>query len=116
MKKGWFPNLNSAVMAWATPTDVFIIGKRIVDYKTIESMYQKNVKLFRVPSGQQLDMKREGQRAWNNETVYADVSLDLNVDDIIIFQDPSCKKYRIMNKTDWSQFGFIEYQITSDYQ
>ena len=113
MKK--FPNMRSAVMAWAEPTVVFISAKRQNDYKTTESYFQVTVSLFRVPTGQQLEMKAEGQRRWNTETIYADNALDLKVDDIIIFECQSGKKFRVMNKTDWNQFGYVEYQVTSDY-
>lgn len=116
MKKlGYFPNLNSAIMAWAKPTNIFIAAKRLHDFKVIESYFEKTVSIFRVPTGQQLEMKHEGQRSWNNETIYTDNSLDLKVDDIIIFECAESQKFRILNKTDWSQYGFNEYHITSDY-
>lgn len=114
MKK--FPSMKSAVMAWASPTQVWISAKRQVDYKTVESYYEKTVNLFRVPTGQQLEMKPEGQRRWNTETIYSSVELDLRVDDIIVFECKDGQKFRVMNKTDWNQFGYIEYQVTSDYR
>jgi len=113
--KGWFPNLNSAVMAWAQDTRIFVVGKRQEDYKTYETYYEYKLKIFRVPSGQQLEMKKEGQRSWNNETIYTDNSVDINVDDIIYFEDVKSKRYRIMNKTDYTDFGFVKYEIMSDY-
>lgn len=111
-----FPNMRSAVMAWATTTEVFVTGKRLVDFKVIESYYEKTVKLFRVPTGQQLEMKPEGQRKWNTETVYSDISLDLKVDDIVVFECRDGEKFRVMNKSDWNQFGYVEYELTSDYR
>ena len=114
MKK--YPNMRSAVMAWASPTRVFISAKRQIDFKTVESYYDKTVNIFRVPTGQHLDMKPEGQRRWNTETVYADASLDLRVDDIIIFDCADGQKFRVIDKTDWSKFGYVEYGVTSDYR
>ena len=114
MKK--FPNMRSAVMTWAEPTVVFISAKRSTDYKTTESYFKSTVNLFRVPTGQQLEMMHEGQRKWNTETIYADASLDLKVDDIIIFECADGQKFRVLNKTDWSTFGYVEYHVTSDYR
>jgi len=111
-----FPNMRSAVMAWAVPTTVFVSAKRQVDFKTVESYFEKTVNMFRVPTGQQLEMKHEGQRRWNTETIYADNQLDLRVDDIIIFDCADGQKFRVMNKTDWNQFGYVEYHVTSDYR
>lgn len=110
-----FPNMHAAVMAWASPTLVYVIGKRMVDFKTVESYTEHQVNLVRIPSGQQLDMKPEGQRRWNMETIYADNAFDLRVDDNITFDCINSQRFRIMNKTDWSQYGFIEYQVISDY-
>lgn len=110
------PNINSAVMAWASDTRVFISAKRIQDYKTVESYYENTVKILRIPTGQKLEMKPEGQRKWNTELLYSDNSLDLKLDDIIIFEREDSQKFRVTDKTDWNQFGFIEYRITSDYQ
>lgn len=111
-----FPNMRSAVMAWAVPTEVWITAKRQVDYKTVESTFQKTIHLFRVPTGQQLEMKLEGQRRWNAETIYADAELDLRVDDVIIFDSETSPKYRVINKVDWNAFGYAEYSILSDYR
>jgi len=107
--------MNSAVMAWAKSTRVFVAGKRIQDYKTYETYYEHVMKIFRVPSGQALEMKPEGQRSWNRETLYTDNKFILDVDDIIYFEDTDSEKFRITNKTDWTQFGFVQYDIVSDY-
>jgi hypothetical protein len=60
-------------------------------------------------------MKPEGQRKWNSETVYADNSLDLKVDDIIIFGCISGQRFRVISKTDYNQYGYVEYSVLSDY-
>ena len=111
-----FPNMRDAVMAWAVPTEVWVTGKRQVDYKTVESNFQKTVRMFRVPSGQPLDMSSDGQRKWNSETIYADNTLELKVDDIIIFNSEASPRYRVINKVDWKAFGYFEYTIVSDYR
>jgi len=102
-------------MAWAKPTTVFVTAKRQQDFKTVESYFEKRVNLFRVPTGQNIDMRKEGQRRWNTETVYADADLDLKIDDIIFFDRKDSEKFRVKTKTDWNQFGYVEYQVISDY-
>ena len=115
MKKKSFPNMRSAVMAWAIPTKIFIVCKKQVDFKTEEYLVEKNIKLVRVPSGQDLEMKKEGQRKWNDETIYSSTDLDLKVDDMIIFECISGSKFRIMNKINFNDFGFIQYDLTSTF-
>lgn len=110
-----FPNMKAAVMAWAEPTKIFIVAKRTADYLVNESYFEKTIKMFRVPSSQNLEMKPEGQRRWNQETVYCDTSFDLKVDDIIIFGCTSGERFRIISKTDYKQFGYVQYELLSDY-
>jgi hypothetical protein len=110
-----YPNMKSAVMHWASRTTVFVVCKSLSDYEVKESFNQLSAIMLRIPTGQDLMMKPEGQRAWNGETLYADTSLQLGVDDIIIFDDINSTRYRVVSKTDYSNYGFIEYNILSDY-
>lgn len=110
-----FPNMRQAVMAWAEPTRVFVTTKRQVDFKTVESIYETTVNMVRIPTGQNLDMQTNGQRAWNGETIYCDIALSMKVDDVVCFEDVRSKKYRVLNKTDWSKYGYLEYTVLSDY-
>lgn len=114
-KRAMIPNVESAVMAWAEPRRVFIVGKRIIDFKVHESTYEKTANVVRVPSGQALEMKPEGQRKWNKEKLFTDTTLELKVDDIIIFDCQDGERFRVVNKADYSQSGFYEYDLLSDY-
>lgn len=107
--------MRSAVMAWASPTTVFVAAKKQKDYKTYETYYQYTLMLLRVPSGQALEFKKEGERAWNNETLYCDASIILGVDDIIYFKSTDSERFRIVNVMDYQRFGYMEYQIRSDW-
>jgi len=109
------PTVKCAVMAWATKTTVWVSAKRQQDFETVESYQQMNVAIFRTPVSQKLDMKKEGQRQWKEETIFTDTALNLKPDDIIIFDCANGQKYRILDKIDWASYGYYEYQITSDY-
>ena len=115
MKRKSFPNMKSAVMAWAVPTKIFVVCKKQLDFKTVEYLVEKTVKMVRIPSGQDLAIKKEGQRKWNDETVYTGTDLDLKVDDMIIFDCEEGFKFRIMNKISYNDFGFIQYDLTSTF-
>jgi hypothetical protein len=73
------------------------------------------LKIVRIPSGQELVIKPEGQRSWNKETIYTDNSLKLDVDDIIYFESTETERFRITNKIDYSLYGYMEYSILSDF-
>ena len=103
-------------MTWATPQTILISAKRQVDFKTVESFREVRVNMIRIPSGQDIEMKPSGQRSWNQEMVYAESSLELKIDDIIYFEEDLSQKFRVVSKSDWSKFGFVEYSLISDYQ
>lgn len=109
------PNLRSAVLAWGMPTNVYIVHKWVHDNEIKETYRKKTCIIFQVPTGQNLDIKTEGQRAWNTETLYTDSALDLKVDDVIMLHNLVSQRYRVVNKTDWAKYGFFEYQVTQDY-
>lgn len=111
-----YPSVAQAVMAWARPMKVFVVCKRQVDFKTVESLKLNTIRAMRQSAGQPLEMKMEGQRRWNNEVLYAETALALQVDDVIIFDCETNERYRVMEKIDWSPYGYIEYKIRSDYK
>lgn len=111
-----WPNIGFTVMAWARPTLVYIVCKRQQDFKTVESLIERNVKMMRQPIGQDLEMKTEGQRKWIDEIIFAECSLELKPDDIIMFGCETGEKFRVVSKTDWSQYGYVEYKLKSDYK
>jgi len=63
---------------------------------------------------QKLLSKPEGQRAWIWKMVHCDVSLELNLNDIVI--DTDSQKYRVMAKSDYSQAGYYRYELAQDYK
>lgn len=111
-----YPSVAQAVMAWARPTKVFVVCKRQVDFKTVESLMLQTVRVMRQSAGQPLEMKMEGQRSWNTEVLYAETSLALKVDDVVVFDCETNERYRVIEKIDWSPYGYIEYKIRSDYK
>ena len=96
--------------------------KRQQDYTTVESYSMMTVKLMRQPINQSLEIKRTGERYWIDEQIFAEASLQLSVDDEIMLDCKPCtniysgKRYRVMDRVDWSQFGYMEYKVKSDYK
>jgi hypothetical protein len=63
-------------------------------------------------TAQRLSILPEGQRAWRWFTVYALKNLDLAPDDVVKIRG---LKYRIMEKTDWHEYGYFKYDAIEDY-
>jgi hypothetical protein len=57
-------------------------------------------------------MLPEGQRKWKYYRIYALSNLDLQPDDVFKIKGVS---YRVLEKTDWSKFGYFIYDTIEDY-
>jgi len=60
----------------------------------------------------QLLIKPEGQRAWSWYTLHAEPGIVLKVDDCV---DYLGKQYRVMSKTDYTLYGYIIYELVTDW-
>ena len=103
------PQMGSAVAAWMQPLEFVLVGKEVVDHLVTETYINKRSFGVRAPlKPQELALKPEGQRAWRWEQIHALPTLQLAVDDIIIFSD---FRYRVMSKQNFSEYGYILYDI-----
>lgn len=110
---GTLPNVQGAMANWFQPLSFKQITKSVVNFQNVETTATTRFQGVRQPlSAQKLMMKPEGQRSWRWETIHAYPDLILQPDDIIIFSD---RPYRVMEKYDWQEYGYLEYHITQDY-
>lgn len=58
-------------------------------------------------------IKPIGERDWQWESIHAFPTLQLQPDDIITFDDVD---YRVMNKSDYKEYGYVVYEIVQDYE
>lgn len=109
-----FPNMAGAIKAWMQPL-VFVEVCKSQDeqFLTVESYVPRKAFGIRVPlKPQELMFKPEGQRAWKWEQIFSTPSLVLGIDAIIEFEK---RRYRVMSKTDYSQYGYVIYDICQDF-
>ena len=111
--QGNLPNVQGAMLEWFQTLSFVQIVKSIVNFQVVETETTTVFQGVRQPfTAQQLLMKPEGQRLWKWETIHSFPDLQLKPDDRIIF---GTLKYRVMQKSDWKEYGYIEYHIIEDY-
>ena len=99
------PQVGEVLPSWFQPLTFDVITKTVVNYEVAETKITISTQGVRQPmSAQQLQIKPEGQRAWKWET---------KVDDIIIFDGV---KYRVAERWNWSEYGYLEYHICQAYE
>ena len=109
------PKLSNVIRAYMQPLTFGLITKEIIDYKEVEVTKIIKTKGVRQPiePGELLNIAGQGQRSWKWESLHLLPSVNMKPDDIVIFNKV---KYRIKEKYDCSEYGYIEYIIAQTFE
>jgi hypothetical protein len=111
---GTLPEMSGTLTNWFQPMSFVVITKETIDFEVREVQTFVSFMGVRQPmTSQQLQIKPEGQRTWKWETIHALPDLKLKTDDRIKWGN---RFYRVMELSDWTEYGYIEYQIVEDFQ
>ena len=113
--KSGMPQMDMTLTGWEIPLDIIRIRQEVTDG---ELSYNEDYISFRGVwqplRDKQLELKPEGQRAWEWIWLHARASeLNLELADKVIFRD---KQFKVMSKKDYGLNAFVEYQLCRDYQ
>lgn len=108
------PDVSDAVQLFLQPMKMDLVRKEQVDGYTQETTKCLTGLAVRQPfTAQQLAIKPEGERHWKWSTLHAEIDICLKLDDIVKIRDV---KYRIMERLDWTEYGYNEYHMVEDYK
>lgn len=108
------PNVQGALDNWFSLLTIGKITKSVVNYQLSEVVTDYEVQAVLQPwTTKQLQIKEEGQRAWERQTLHVKgTDLEFCLDDRALVKG---KRYRIIQKFEWQNYGYIEYQLIEDY-
>lgn len=110
---GTVPDMSDAITDWFQIMTFGVITKTVVAMEVSESVIDTTFRGIIQPlSGRQINMKPEGQRQWNWIMLHSDLTLKLEIDDIIIYLG---KQYRIQNKKNYALYKYQYYELISDW-
>jgi hypothetical protein len=110
------PNMSNVVRAWMQSMILHISSKSIVNFEVVEDTYKVWAVGTRQPmTAQKLAIKPEGQRSWLWQELHLLPDVKLNVDDQVRF-DPTGPMFRVMAKEDFSDYGYIRYELTQGFE
>ena len=108
------PNLSNPIRAYMQKLTLVKITKGIDDYENKEIETVINTRGVRQPlPPQELEILQRGQRAWKWECLHLLPNVDLKPDDVVKYKGV---KYRVKEKYDCSEYGYIEYLIAQDFE
>lgn len=111
---GNYPNVQDALYGWLQPMTFATVVKTVgLDFQVSEVMTEVSFLGTWMPfTPRQVRMKPEGQRKWKWFTCHALPTVDLQPDQIVIYQTT---QYRVRDKIDYKLNGYIEYHLVQDY-
>lgn len=113
LNTGTVPDMSGAMANWFQPMQFELVTKMTEAFQVVETAAPYDFRGVWQPfSDRQLILKPEGQRAWSWYWLHSDITLDLKVDDCVIYNG---KQYRVMSKKNYSLYKYIEYHLVTDW-
>ena len=106
------PSVQGVVDTFLQAVKIGIITKTIIRGKTQEITNWKTIRASRQAMTESLAVRKEGERSWRWHVFHVTPDVLLQTDDIVVFQGT---QYRIMEKEDWAQYGFLKYNAIENY-
>lgn len=106
------PGVHGVIDTFLQNVRIGIVVKQIIRGKQQEIATWRNVRGMRQAMSERLAAMKEGERSWRWHVFYFMPDVVLATDDVIVFQG---SRYRIMEKTDWAQYGYLQYNAIEDY-
>lgn len=108
------PQMNTTLQGWEVPLTLVRITQNVVDGDVEYTETVINFKgVWQPLKDEALELKAEGQRSWEWIWIHAQASqLNLETGDKVIFNN---KRYKVMQKKDYSLNSYVEYQLCRDY-
>lgn len=109
------PQMDQTLNGWEVPLTLVKIIQNIIEGDLVtEEQKISFIGVWQPLKDERLDAKPEGQRSWEWIWIHAKAStLNLDTADKVIFNN---KRYKVMEKKDYTLNGFVEYQLVRDYE
>lgn len=107
------PDMAGALDGWMQSYSIKVIIKEVVDFEVSETENSITFQGVVQPvSPRVIEQKPEGQRDWRWIQIHSKTSLNASLDDKVIYDGV---QYRIMQKSNYSHYGYFWYQLMEDY-
>lgn len=111
--QGTIPNVESALANWMQPIVFGIVTKTVNGFEVVETMTELSfMGVIQPLAPKRLAMKPEGQRQWTWIQLHAQPDVVLEPDSVVIYLG---KQTRIMARTNYTNYGYVEYELVQDY-
>lgn len=108
------PNVSEVIVSWFQPMTFKFLKDNIVEFenKPITTTI-KSEGVIQPFTSKDLQVKSEGQRAWSWYMLHCLPDVVLKVGEFVLIDN---KRYRVMKKTDYSDYGYLEYDVVEAFE
>lgn len=111
--QGDLPDVSGALLGYLQPLVYTPVTKNNIGFQAVEVGAPVNFQGVVQPfTPKQLLMRPEGERGWTWQTLTAQNWLELQVDDVVIFQG---RQTRVMSRKNCKIYGYIEFSLLQDW-
>jgi hypothetical protein len=107
------------IQGWFQPVEFEVITRSLaddgdgVDWVSETVTLIKTQGVVRPPSDKDLKILPEGTWAWEWLQIHCLPNVELNTNQFVIYKE---KRYKVMAKKDWTEYGYIRYTLLEAFQ
>lgn len=110
---GTLPNMSAALLNWFQAMTFGLLVKTVSGFQVVETETPIAFRgVWQPLTGRQLMLKPEGERGWDWYWLHSDPSLNLKIDDVIIYLGT---QYRVMSLKDYTLYKYKEWTLVQDW-
>lgn len=111
---GTLPNVGGALYGWFQPMTFTLVTKQNVAFQAVETEEEISFRGVIQPlDGRKLQILSEGQQSWVWLMLHSDTSLQLQVDDVVLYLGV---RTRVMHVKDYSIYGYMQYNLCQSWE
>lgn len=108
------PNMSDVIVSWFQPMTFRFLVDNIIDFENKPvTQTVKSEGVIQPFGSRDLAIKPEGQRGWGWYTLHCLPNVSLKVGEYCFIDDV---KYRVMKKTDYTDYGYIQYEVVEAFE
>lgn len=109
------PQMDQTLNGWEVPLTLVKIVQNVIEGDLVtEEQRISFLGVWQPLKDEALQFKEPAQRSWEWIWIHAKATtLNLDTADKVIFNN---KRYKVMEKKDYTLNGFVEYQLVRDYE
>ena len=112
---GPLPQMGGILPAWQNTMKLKKVTETIVDFESVKTTVDFVFEgVFQPMPAREISHKPEGERNWKWWSLWVRPGMSIKNGDII--EDFNGLKFKVEKNTDWSQAGYIKYDLVEDYK